>query len=466
MRETKPNFLDWLGISTQPDFSRGRWFGACVGVLAFLILLAVLATGMLVLARLFLASLGIPLLVGDDSSESVRNFGLLLTTLFAAPFLVWRSIIAHKQALVAEQGHITDRVNQAVDGLGATRTMRRQRLRASGRLAYERDENGEPDFSKPIFEEITEPNLEVRIGSIFALVRIAEDSLRDHVQVMEILCTYIRENSRSRSHGASADALVDTSDDEPDFNSSLRADLQTALSVIARRSPERVKYEASLRPPYQLDLSNSVLNGAVVFDGRFGPVKLDRVTARNASLRFCDFRGARFYQCDFENADLEFSTLINASVAGSIFRDAELSNCDFSQSEGAHGGISGGSFIRARLDDTKWIGAWVGSDFSQASFMGTDFAGVIVGQRANFTGAYLFETDFSRAKIFDQNVLDKTVGISNGEGKTLIPEGFTYPSHWVDIEEIRTDFETRTGEKLGVVETYEALLKEWREEHA
>tara|TARA_Y100000815_G_scaffold275099_1_gene311555 strand:+ start:11776 stop:12072 length:297 start_codon:yes stop_codon:yes gene_type:complete len=98
--------------------------------------------------------------------------------------------------------------------------------------------------------------------------------------------------------------------------------------------------------------------------------------------------------------------------------------------------------------------------------MGTDFAGVIVGQRANFTGAYLFETDFSRAKIFDQNVLDKTVGISNGEGKTLIPEGFTYPSHWVDIEEIRTDFETRTGEKLGVVETYEALLKEWREEHA
>ena len=73
---------------------------------------------------------------------------------------------------------------------------------------------------------------------------------------------------------------------------------------------------------------------------------------------------------------------------------------------------------------------------------------------------------FFDEEFFDQNVLDKTVGISNGEGKTLIPEGFTYPSHWVDIEEIRTDFETRTGEKLGVVETYEALLKEWGEEHA
>ena len=41
------------------------------------------------------------------------------------------------------------------------------------------------------------PNLEVRIGAIYALERIAQDSLRDHIQIMEILCAYIRENSHA-----------------------------------------------------------------------------------------------------------------------------------------------------------------------------------------------------------------------------------------------------------------------------
>jgi hypothetical protein len=44
------------------------------------------------------------------------------------------------------------------------------------------------------------PNIEVRLGAILALERIAQDSTatdegRDHVRVMEILCAYIRENA-------------------------------------------------------------------------------------------------------------------------------------------------------------------------------------------------------------------------------------------------------------------------------
>jgi hypothetical protein len=40
---------------------------------------------------------------------------------------------------------------------------------------------------------LTEPNIEVRIGAILSLERIAQDSTRydngrDHVRVMEILC--------------------------------------------------------------------------------------------------------------------------------------------------------------------------------------------------------------------------------------------------------------------------------------
>jgi hypothetical protein len=53
-----------------------------------------------------------------------------------------------------------------------------------------------------VFSE-TVPNLEVRIGAILSLERIAQDSTRhdsgrDHVRVMEILCSYIRHNAPAR----------------------------------------------------------------------------------------------------------------------------------------------------------------------------------------------------------------------------------------------------------------------------
>jgi hypothetical protein len=40
------------------------------------------------------------------------------------------------------------------------------------------------------------PNLEVRLGGIYALERIAYDSPRDHWTIMEILTAYVRQNAR------------------------------------------------------------------------------------------------------------------------------------------------------------------------------------------------------------------------------------------------------------------------------
>src|SRR5712691_8827678 len=39
------------------------------------------------------------------------------------------------------------------------------------------------------------PNLEVRLGGIYALERIARDSPRDHWTIMEILTAYVRQNA-------------------------------------------------------------------------------------------------------------------------------------------------------------------------------------------------------------------------------------------------------------------------------
>lgn len=70
---------------------------------------------------------------------------------------------------------ITDRINAAVLGLGAVKTVK------------------VPEDGQVV--ERTEPNIEVRIGAILALEQIAKKNLGVHVQIMEILCTCIRENA-------------------------------------------------------------------------------------------------------------------------------------------------------------------------------------------------------------------------------------------------------------------------------
>ncbi|WP_238393902.1 hypothetical protein, partial [Rhodovulum sulfidophilum] len=177
--------VDWASHLWRPDFKRFTGFGWIVRLVVALIVLALAIiacgaavltlaqyVGALVLAQRF-ASV-------EGQYEAIRNAGLVLAGLIGVPFLVWRSIVAQKQVKLAEQGLITDRLNKAVEGLGAEKTVKR-------RIAH-------PDGTTEI-EETTEPNIEVRIGAIYALERISRDSDRDHVNVMEILCAYIRQNA-------------------------------------------------------------------------------------------------------------------------------------------------------------------------------------------------------------------------------------------------------------------------------
>ncbi|MEL6266880.1 MAG: hypothetical protein AAFR52_14740, partial [Pseudomonadota bacterium] len=111
-----------------------------------------------------------------------------LAALLAAPLVLIRTYVAERQATTAEQGHITDRFTKAVEQLGAEKTVKRIARIKDPRTGGRRRETVEE----------TVPNLEVRLGAIYALERIAQDSERDHIPIMETLCAYIRENAPAR----------------------------------------------------------------------------------------------------------------------------------------------------------------------------------------------------------------------------------------------------------------------------
>ena len=93
--------------------------------------------------------------------------GRLLTLgagLFAAGALVFTArnfTLSRRTFELTEQGQVTDRYTKAIEQLGSDK-------------------------------------LDVRIGGIYALERIARDSARDHPTVMEVLTAFIREHSREQ----------------------------------------------------------------------------------------------------------------------------------------------------------------------------------------------------------------------------------------------------------------------------
>jgi hypothetical protein len=196
------------------------------------------------------------------------GLGALLAALLGAPFVIWGTWLKYQTVRYQKEGHITDRINKAVEQLGAEKKVDRigrpvtiwmgevEEYEATGdaarslmekprtkvepkawkglegaieqafdkqdlhlvrtwssqrtvieykgeALVLAKDEIVGSEGTWNVFSE-TVPNLEVRIGAILSLERIAQDSTihdkgRDHVRVMEILCAYVRENAPNTS---------------------------------------------------------------------------------------------------------------------------------------------------------------------------------------------------------------------------------------------------------------------------
>ncbi len=83
-------------------------------------------------------------------------------------------------------------------------------------------------FAKAV-EQLASEHLEVRLGGIFSLGRLAKDSPRDHATIMELLTAYVRERA-PRQDG-------EGQDQQDDGRVAIRpaTDIQAILTVIGRR---------------------------------------------------------------------------------------------------------------------------------------------------------------------------------------------------------------------------------------
>ena len=166
--------------------------------------------------------------------------------------------------------------------------------------------------------------LDVRIGGIYALERIARDSAKDHPTVMEVLTAFIRGHSRDQwplSH--------------PHGREKMRPDLQSALTVVGRREAQRDIQRLDLT---MADLSFAGLTGA---------------NLAGAQLAFADLSYAYLSNATLSGGCLLGVNLHGASIGGADFTGADLAGADLTFALGA-ADLNGANFAGARLDGARW----------------------------------------------------------------------------------------------------------------
>ena len=319
-----------------------------------------------------------------------------LTATFAAviafPFTVARLALMAKQTTTAEQGLITDRLNKAVEGLGVDKQVNRLGrdrsyiVDSKATRDFEWKDSPTPLPSAALDQQQTQwqnypvdhPNVEIRIGSVYALERIAQDSLRDHLQVMEILCAYIRNNC-----------------DSPDNKT--RPDVTAALEVLGRRSSDRIQHENSLGFRLQLQKCNFRL--LQISEANFSNANFSETSWLGCEIRNNIFTNANLTNNNFDEGKLEDLNFASADLAGSKMKVTEIWRVNFMSASlrGLHfqdTNFYGGSFEKVAL-----YGAYFEkSDLNQLSFSGSEIENLTL-QETN-----MYSCDFSGLQLKSLNL--------------------------------------------------------------
>ena len=228
-----------------------------------------------------------------------RNWGSIasaVTALTAVAALLFTGLSLQQtraQNQLAEAGQITDRFNAAVTNLAS--------------------------------ESET-----IRIGAIFALQRIMQDSPRDQPAAIQVLAAFIREKwpvpptEQSNAPAAGASVVV--------------IDLQAALTVLGNRNPA---HDGGV----VIDLNHTELSGADLTGAKLADVNLNGSDLSGAKLPGADLSHANLGGANFSDADLSCADLSGTELFNSDFSYADLTGADLSAADvGGIASLNGASF--------------------------------------------------------------------------------------------------------------------------
>lgn len=215
--------------------------------------------------------------------------------------LAFRRIRAlERQVQVAQEGQITERFTRAIEQLGSDR-------------------------------------MEVRLGGIYALERIAGDSDKDYWPIMETLTAFVRENSAWRELPPDSPEPVfgqKPASPAPEAEVKPATDIQAILTVLGRR---KYRFGQGEDQPLDLrgtdlrraDLRAAHLEGAILYKAYLeGAIliesHLEQANLIQVHLERADLKGAYLERANLWGANLEGAFLVKAHLEGAVLWGAHL----------------------------------------------------------------------------------------------------------------------------------------------
>jgi Pentapeptide repeats (8 copies) len=324
------------------------------------------------LAAIILAVWKLPSLLYGDVTQASPDARLQAASGFRTAFVAGLAglaalgslAIATRTYRLTQQGQITDRYTKAIEQLGGNK-------------------------------------LDVRLGGIYALERIATDSERDHPTVVEVLSAFVREHSQPSTDddGNVGDdnggPLASPPEPEP-VKREPTADVQAAVTVLGRLPRRRHISRGNLQGAYLqgADLDRADLDGADLHRADLRKANLDGAHLQGANLQWTHLQGA-FLQ----GANLQWASLLSANLDGALLGGASL--------EGAH------------LDGANLKGAWL----QWSILKGADL------KKANLESAQLWGTNLRGANLDGAQLQGATY-----DADTVWPDGFDWKAAGVREE--------------------------------
>jgi hypothetical protein len=222
------------------------------------------------------------------------------TALLSGLYFTWRTLQVNRE------GQITDRFTRAIDQLGKT------------------DDEGNK-------------LLEIRLGGIYALERIARESAEDHWPIMEVLTAYVRQHAPRRPEEAQkgtedAAEAKSTMEDSGGTSETTEGppdpDIHAIMTVLRRRTRSFGHGE-----PEPIDLHETHLTGADLFQTNFTRAILYNANLSRANLTVASLSGANLSGAGLWRANLTAANVLEADLSGAYLEEANLRGAILTQEQ-------------------------------------------------------------------------------------------------------------------------------------
>jgi len=224
------------------------------------------------------------------------------------------------------------------------------------------DKNVTDRFAKAV-EMLADEKLEVRLGGIYSLERIARDSKKDHPVVMEVLTAFIRQNAVFNEEN----------------NVQPSPEIQSALTVIGRRKTtfdsqaldlhDTYLKEANLTGAhlenaclYRADLTRALLGGAYMeganlISACLEGAKMPEAHLEEAFLKDANLQGSDMAEANLQGANLIKANLERANLNEACLQETILVGAHLQETNLRNANLEGANMLRAYLKGTFLIGA-------------------------------------------------------------------------------------------------------------